>query len=105
MATLCEEINDNNAFYDKNVVKVVRDCNNNALYFSRSAIPSINESKLSTDSWYIEQPFKHIGIYAYRVKFLKEFATLLPCNLEISESLEQLRALYHGYKNPGRSGL
>jgi len=98
MATLCEEITDKSAFHDKNVVKVVRDCNNNALYFSRSAIPWVNENNSSTDPRYVEQPFKHVGIYAYRMKFLKKFATLPPCNIEISESLEQLRALYHGHK-------
>ena len=98
IATLCEEITDKNTFNDKNVVKVVRDCNNNALYFSRSAVPWVNETKSSTDYWYVEQTFKHIGIYAYRMKFLRKFATLPPCKLEISESLEQLRALYHGYK-------
>ena len=71
VATLCEKITDINAYRDHNVVKVVRDSRHYALYFSRSSIPWMNESKSTAGSRYIEQPFKHIGIYAYRVKFFK----------------------------------
>lgn len=72
-------------------VKVVMDLNGNALYFSRSLIPyTRNEGIL---------PAKlHIGIYAYRASFLRIFTVLPPSPLELTEGLEQLRALEYGYK-------
>lgn len=93
MSTLCWPIDNQAAYADANIVKVVRDCQNNALYFSRAAIPAYTQN--------FEKPenvFKHIGIYAYRVNFLLEFVKLLPCNIEKIESLEQLRVLWYGYK-------
>lgn len=93
MATLCVPIDDYATLINPNVVKLVRDKENNALYFSRSAIPhNLKDVKSFADS------FKHIGIYAYRVNFLLEFVRLPICNLETIESLEQLRALWYGYK-------
>jgi 3-deoxy-manno-octulosonate cytidylyltransferase (CMP-KDO synthetase) len=71
---------------DPNRVKVVVDRNGHALYFSRSRIPSGGTT------------FLHIGLYAYRVCFLKEFTKLDPTPLERAERLEQLRALEHGYR-------
>jgi len=71
---------------DPNRVKVVVDQNGNALYFSRSKIPSRGTT------------FLHIGLYAYRVQFLKLFTKLDPTPLEQAERLEQLRALEHGYR-------
>ena len=71
---------------DPNRVKVVVDRNGFALYFSRSRIPSAGTS------------FLHIGLYVYRVRFLKEFTKLDPTPLERAERLEQLRALEHGYR-------
>jgi 3-deoxy-manno-octulosonate cytidylyltransferase (CMP-KDO synthetase) len=71
---------------DPNRVKVVVDRNGNALYFSRSRIPSRGTS------------FLHIGLYAYRVRFLKLFTKLDPTPLEQAERLEQLRALEHGFR-------
>jgi len=69
-----------------NRVKVVVDRNGMALYFSRSRIPSSGTC------------FLHLGLYAYRVRFLKKFTGLEPAALEIAERLEQLRALEHGYR-------
>ena len=71
---------------DPNRVKVVVDRKGNALYFSRSRIPSRGTS------------FLHIGLYAYRVRFLKLFTKLDPTPLEQAERLEQLRALEHGFR-------
>ena len=71
---------------DPNRVKVVTDRNGMALYFSRSKIPSGGTC------------FLHLGLYVYRVGFLKKFTKLEPTPLEIAERLEQLRALEHGYR-------
>ena len=69
-----------------NRVKVVTDRNGMALYFSRSRIPSRGTC------------FLHLGLYVYRVDFLQKFTKLERTPLEIAESLEQLRALEHGYR-------
>jgi 3-deoxy-manno-octulosonate cytidylyltransferase (CMP-KDO synthetase) len=71
---------------DPNRVKVVTDSLGNALYFSRAKIP------------YGGTTFLHLGLYVYRVRFLKTFTKLKPAPLEIAERLEQLRALEHGYR-------
>jgi 3-deoxy-manno-octulosonate cytidylyltransferase (CMP-KDO synthetase) len=71
---------------DPNRVKVVTDRRGRALYFSRSKIPSSGTC------------FLHIGLYVYRVGFLKEFTRLEPARLELAEQLEQLRALDYGYR-------
>ena len=96
MATLCEKITDINVYKDPNAVKVVKDKNNTALYFSRSSIPWMNPDKTAKEATNLNA-YKHIGIYAYRVDFLKIFASLPHVELEKQESLEQLRALYNGY--------
>lgn len=75
---------------DPNVVKVVFDRRGRALYFSRSPLPCWRDGK---NPYY----YKHIGIYAYRVGFLKEFVHLPPGRWEEAEKLEQLRALEHGF--------
>jgi 3-deoxy-manno-octulosonate cytidylyltransferase (CMP-KDO synthetase) len=95
MATLCEEIANVEDLHNQNVVKVVTDINNSAIYFSRSAIPWQNEASFSKESG--GMAYRHIGIYAYRAGFLKIFSELQPCALEEIERLEQLRALYNGY--------
>ncbi len=83
-----------------NMVKVVCDARQLALYFSRAPIPwwrdgyAGNGSTLSTTP----APLRHIGIYGYRVEFLKQFPQLPQAPLEICESLEQLRALWHGHR-------
>ena len=89
MATLHKVIDSTQA-QDPNQVKLVHDRSGHALYFSRSLIPYDRSGE-------VEQYFGHIGIYAYRVGFLDTFSQLPPCELEIAESLEQLRALCNGY--------
>jgi 3-deoxy-manno-octulosonate cytidylyltransferase (CMP-KDO synthetase) len=76
---------------DPNIVKVVKDRDNHALYFSRSLIPY---PKNKENAFF----YKHLGIYAYRRGFLLTFATLPPADLEETEGLEQLRILDYGYK-------
>lgn len=90
IATACHPIHDAAALANPNVVKVVLDAAGCALYFSRSQIPFPREPG---GSWY-----RHAGIYAYRAGFLKKFSALKPSPEEITESLEQLRALWHGYR-------
>ena len=75
---------------DSNVVKLVIDQNQNALYFSRSPIPFRRNDTPSLPT------YRHLGIYGYRVDFLKTFINLPPSPLEMAEGLEQLRALENG---------
>ena len=75
---------------DPNQVKLVQDKRGYALYFSRSVIPYDRSGEAG-------QYLGHIGIYAYRVGFIETFSGLAPCDIEIAESLEQLRALWNGY--------
>ncbi len=89
MSTLRKAITDASDCTNSNVVKVVVNRAGDALYFSRSAIPFIRGSGTS---------YKHIGLYAYRRWFVKALAALPQTPLEIAESLEQLRALEHGYR-------
>jgi len=84
-----EDINNTNR------IKIVVDHKQNALYFSRSAIPNFANSKGNTLEMY--PFFRHIGLYAYRASVLKELVELQPTKLETIESLEQLRWLYYGY--------
>lgn len=76
---------------DPNLVKVILDAHGNAIYFSRSAIPYDREGGF-------EGYFGHLGIYAFRKKSLETFCTLPYTPIEHIEKLEQLRAIYHGYK-------
>lgn len=94
MATACHAIHDEAAMLNPNVVKVVMDTDGNALYFSRSPIPYPRDEAHKQQI----KAYRHIGIYAYRVGFLKQYAHLAVTELEQIESLEQLRVLYHGYK-------
>lgn len=100
MSTAAHAINDLPELLNPNVVKVVSDAHQNAMYFSRAPIPANRE--LPGAAWWksgdLPAPFRHVGIYAYRVKFLKLFPMLEHSPLEQLESLEQLRALWHGYK-------
>lgn len=84
-----EDINNTNR------IKIVVDHKQNALYFSRSAIPNFANSKGNPLEMY--PFFRHIGLYAYRASVLKELVELQPTQLETIESLEQLRWLYYGY--------
>lgn len=94
MATLCERIADAADLRNPNVVKVVFDSSGTALYFSRAPVPWRAENAGNAAA----PAFRHIGIYAFRVGFLKRFTTMRVCELERSERLEQLRALYNGYR-------
>lgn len=81
--------------HNANRIKIVTDIRNNALYFSRSAIPNAENYKGVPEEFY---PFyKHIGLYAFRKTCLLELIELEPTKLEQIESLEQLRWLYNGY--------
>lgn len=99
MATACHRIHNKTDFINPNIVKVVLDAQDNALYFSRAPIPYPRDSFLGVDELPVDLPmYRHIGIYAYRAKFLKTYAELTSAPIEQFESLEQLRVLYHGYK-------
>jgi 3-deoxy-manno-octulosonate cytidylyltransferase (CMP-KDO synthetase) len=94
MATLMKKIEDPKDVFDPNVVKVVVDKNNFALYFSRSPIPHL---AINSD---IKEPvyYKHIGIYGYTKDFLFTYKNLPVSNLERIEKLEQLRVLEEGFR-------
>lgn len=86
-------------FYSPHVVKVVLDASGHALYFSRAPIPHWRDEPLGGMHTLPQPaPLRHIGIYAYRVGFLRQFPRLAQAPLEITEALEQLRALWHGHK-------
>lgn len=89
IATLCELISSQQEIDDPNAVKVVLNCDGIALYFSRATIPW--QASASAQNC-----FRHVGIYAYRVAVLNQFVQWPVAELEISEKLEQLRALYNG---------
>ncbi|MED7788242.1 3-deoxy-manno-octulosonate cytidylyltransferase [Francisella sp. 19X1-34] len=97
VSTLCEKILDAEDIYNPNNVKVVFDKNNYALYFSRASIPFErgHSENLKVNA---SEFFRHIGIYTYRVGFLKHYAELTVSPIEKYEALEQLRVLYNGYK-------
>ena len=92
MSSACERIEHERDWLDANVVKVVRDKHDMALYFSRSVIPH------DRDGIQYRNYFKHIGIYAYKVSYVKKIAAINSCDLEAAEKLEQLRVLYQGDK-------
>ena len=110
IATACHPIHDAEAMRNPNIVKAVLDKQGNALYFSRAPIPwprdifaassltptlSRGERELLPEALTV---LRHIGIYAYRAGFLRTFRHLAPAPIEQFEALEQLRALWHGYK-------
>ncbi|MDO7897984.1 3-deoxy-manno-octulosonate cytidylyltransferase [Pseudomonas citrulli] len=100
MATLAEPIDDVQALFNPNVVKVVSDLNGLALTFSRTTLPWAREAfAQGRDVMPEGVPYRrHIGIYAYRAGFLQDFVAWGPCWLEDTEALEQLRALWHGVR-------
>ena len=93
MATLCWPLDNEAQYTNPNVVKVVRDCKMNALYFSRSPIPAYRDDYSGN-----KQVFRHIGLYAYRAAFLLEMVSWPECELATAEALEQLKVLWSGYK-------
>lgn len=101
VATLCEAIADSKSFRDPNVVKVVRDVRNHALYFSRAPIPWPRDDfadPATSESYRPQDVWRHIGIYAYRVKLLHQFVGWPMAPLEDTEKLEQLRVLWQGHR-------
>lgn len=90
MCTACTPITDIDIIHDPGVVKVVRDKNDFALYFSRAPI-AFDRDGLGEFAYR-----RHLGIYAYRTNYLTEFSNTKACALEQAEKLEQLRALYRG---------
>jgi 3-deoxy-manno-octulosonate cytidylyltransferase (CMP-KDO synthetase) len=105
MSTVCTPIYDEKEWRNPNIVKVLTDRAGFAMYFSRSPIPyvrnesiSLNGKKLTARSNRRLWGYRHLGLYVYRRDFLLKFAGLQPTALERSESLEQLRALEHGYR-------
>jgi 3-deoxy-manno-octulosonate cytidylyltransferase (CMP-KDO synthetase) len=99
MSTAAHEIHELAEFTNPNVVKVVIDQAQLALYFSRAPIPWWRDG-FANGIQTLPQPapLRHIGIYAYRVGFLQSFPTLQAAHIETGEALEQLRALWHGHK-------
>ena len=99
IATACHAIQEESAMRNPNIVKVVLGGNGNALYFSRAPIPWPRDAFAQQQALPNTLPIlRHIGIYAYRASFLRAFGQLAPAPIEQFEALEQLRALYHGYK-------
>jgi 3-deoxy-manno-octulosonate cytidylyltransferase (CMP-KDO synthetase) len=103
MGTVRTPIYDEEEWRDPNVVKVITDADGFAIYFSRATIPFRRNdlsqaqgrtAKSKAKVW----GYRHIGLYVYRRDFLLKFARLRPTVLEQTESLEQLRALVHGYR-------
>jgi 3-deoxy-manno-octulosonate cytidylyltransferase (CMP-KDO synthetase) len=97
MSTAAHPIKEWAEFANPNVVKVVLDAQSCALYFSRAPIPHLRDP-VSAHELPCPAPLRHIGIYGYRVGFLRQFPKLTQAPLEIIEALEQLRAMWHGYR-------
>jgi len=87
-------------FANPNQVKVVRDREGYALYFSRSFMPFARDTSGEVDAAWLAQNrcYRHLGLYAYKADFLSAFSSLEPGLLEQIEKLEQLRAMEHGYR-------
>jgi 3-deoxy-manno-octulosonate cytidylyltransferase (CMP-KDO synthetase) len=99
IATACHPIEHDADFFDPNVVKVVLDREGYAMYFSRAPIPFARDQFRDGRTLPPGLPaYRHIGIYAYRGAFLAAYASLAPAPVERYEALEQLRALWHGYR-------
>lgn len=107
MASLRVKITSLDEYLDPNVVKVVCDDQDYALYFSRSPLPFYRGREAAVEQWKKDgqrpaeidpPPYKHLGIYAYRSDFLSAFSQLPAPALEQAERLEQLRALAWGFK-------
>ncbi|MEO6929561.1 MAG: 3-deoxy-manno-octulosonate cytidylyltransferase [Casimicrobiaceae bacterium] len=100
IATACHPLQDVAEAFNPNVVKVVRDAAGYAMYFSRATIPWARDAfARSQHALPVAMPlYRHYGLYAYRVNFLRRYPTLAPAPVEVLEALEQLRALWHGYR-------
>ena len=100
MGTLKKRIEDPREITDPNVVKVVTDRFENAIYFSRSPIPNLRKEgpNLPKEGPKSGPHYKHIGLYVYRRNFLLKYSDLPIGPLEKGESLEQLRAIENGFR-------
>ncbi|WP_291555505.1 3-deoxy-manno-octulosonate cytidylyltransferase [Comamonas sp. SCN 65-56] len=103
MGTAAHPIASAEDFANANVVKVVCDARGMAHYFSRAPIPHARDAATGSAWWQTATaariaPLRHIGIYSYRAGFLRDFSALAPAPTEQIESLEQLRALWHGFR-------
>lgn len=99
MGTAAHAIDNVADFANPNVVKVVLDAANLALYFSRAPIAWWRDGfAQGITALPSPAPLRHIGIYSYRVGFLRQFPQLAQAPIEVTEALEQLRALWHGYR-------
>jgi 3-deoxy-manno-octulosonate cytidylyltransferase (CMP-KDO synthetase) len=97
MSTAAHAIASPAEFDNPNVVKVVLDAAGRALYFSRAPIPWWRDGRATKNAaLQSPAPLRHIGLYAYQAGFLRRFPQLEPAPLELLESLEQLRVLWHG---------
>ena len=101
MSTAAHAIEELADFLNPNIVKVVLDAHQSALYFSRSPIPAGRD--FANQAWWkaashLPRPLRHVGIYGYRAGFLKSFPTLPQAPMEQLEALEQLRVLWHGHR-------
>lgn len=100
IATVAHPIDDAADFFNPNIVKVVCTAAGDALYFSRAPIPYARD-QFAQDAGILppDMPaYRHVGLYAYRARFLRAYAQLAPSPLEGFEALEQLRALWHGFR-------
>lgn len=95
LATLCTPIRSAEEYMSPNVVKVVCAADGRALYFSRASIPAISHGAVGGAAGF-PASLRHVGLYAYRASALRRMASAPPCALEVTESLEQLRALWLG---------
>ncbi|WP_373777011.1 3-deoxy-manno-octulosonate cytidylyltransferase [Glaesserella sp.] len=100
MATLAVKLTSQEELFNPNVVKTLTDKNGMALYFSRAPIPFGRDHFPQCGDEFVQQYhyLRHIGIYAYRAGFVKQYVAWNPTQLEQLESLEQLRALWYGEK-------
>jgi 3-deoxy-manno-octulosonate cytidylyltransferase (CMP-KDO synthetase) len=102
IATLCESVESLEDVLDPNIVKVVMDEDNIALYFSRAPIPwdrdNFPDTFQNQTAASLIRYWRHVGIYAYRVSFLNQYVTWSPDVVEQLEKLEQLRALRKGIR-------
>lgn len=99
MSTVAHAIDNPDEYINPNVVKVVLDAQHTALYFSRAPIPWWRDGMAAgANALPQPHPLRHVGLYGYRAGFLRSFPTLSVAPLEALESLEQLRAMWHGHR-------
>ena len=100
MSTACHPLHNAHDLFDPNVVKVVLDRAGDAMYFSRAPIPWARDAFAADRSVVPDQlpVYRHIGIYGYRCRFLKDYPTMSAPAIERFEALEQLRALWHRHR-------